>query len=47
MAGETETDSEIASSDIERVVTLSTCNGNNATRLVVQGVLVWAEYGGQ
>ncbi|MCD7957420.1 MAG: class B sortase [Lachnospiraceae bacterium] len=47
MAGESETDSEISSSDIGRVVTLSTCNGNNATRLVVQGVLVWAEYGGQ
>ncbi|MCD8015909.1 MAG: class B sortase [Lachnospiraceae bacterium] len=41
MAGESEIDTEITSSDIERVVTLSTCNGNSATRLVVQGVLVW------
>ncbi|MCC8101161.1 MAG: class B sortase [Clostridiales bacterium] len=41
MTGESEIDTEITSSDIDRVVTLSTCNGNSATRLVVQGVLMW------
>ncbi|MCC8044264.1 MAG: class B sortase [Clostridiales bacterium] len=45
MTGESEIDTEVTSSGIDRVVTLSTCNGNSATRLVVQGVLVWTEYG--
>ncbi|MCD7956903.1 MAG: class B sortase [Lachnospiraceae bacterium] len=43
MADDSEIETGVTAMPGEKTVTLSTCNGNSATRLTVQGVLVWQD----